>query len=415
MDEAFFIQSANRLLNECNPERVDRAGILSIFGKSHGELAHSMMLCSLLKPNEFEISTSIDSSFLTLMEEACGTDFTNEHILQVEREKHTDQGRSIDLNITTESYNIIIENKIYAADQPGQLEDYLDYAAQCLKPRIPIVIYLTLYGVQPSEYSISKKRLDELIRDHRFGAISYEKDILKWLDAIEAKGVLSAEIEVYKDAIKELCGMHTDNEALDFGRKHYYEMKNSFIADSVKASVCVTGIAYIKTTALYLEMLRVLFSILENDESEYPIRFVFEQSELFSCYDDFEKVVVSNNSPYGLAVDIDRRFRIGIEFNPSSALANGNWYFGYMKGVKGTNAEIEYPSNIDEYNLTPDWEDEGWKILRPSNWWGKSVEVSGLINSLLGSKQISDTAKDVSTWFNNQISYLKRKLNSQLS
>lgn len=412
MNETFFVQFVQKLLEEYNHEKPApmRIGILSVFGKPHAELAHSTMLYSLLKPNQFSVSDFIDTSFLSLIGTACGIDFSGEHIILVEREMRTDKGRSIDLNITTERYDIVIENKIYARDQANQLEDYLDYVERCFNPKTSVLIYLTLYGDTPSEYSIPKKHLNELIDSHRFGAISYEKDILKWLNTIPGKGTLGAELEVYQDTIKELCNMYTDNEAINFGRKYYFEMKDSFLTDSIKANTCVDGIRYIKTTALHLEMLRVLYSFLKANESKNRVIFVLAQSELFSSYDNFEKAVLKTNSPYGLAVDIERAYRIGIEFNPYHHYVDrGKWYFGYMKGNEMTKAAIKYPSNIDDLNLTPDWEDEGWRIVPPSNWWGKSVEVSNLIDNILDTKQISDVAKEVSNWFKNQILYLMKQ------
>ncbi len=67
--------------------------------------------------------------------------------------------------------NIIIENKIFAADQEGQLKRY-----NAFDKKAPI-FYLNLFGNQPDEYA---KR--DLMEDNHFFIISYEKEIVKWLE-----------------------------------------------------------------------------------------------------------------------------------------------------------------------------------------------------------------------------------------
>ena len=73
---------------------------------------------------------------------------------------------------------IIIENKIYAGDQPCQLLRYNNFARRTEK--LPnekyIILYLTLHeGGQPSEGSIGNEPFE-------YFCISYEKNILSWLE-----------------------------------------------------------------------------------------------------------------------------------------------------------------------------------------------------------------------------------------
>ena len=68
---------------------------------------------------------------------------------------------------------IIIENKIKAEDQESQLLRYHNYATKNnLKHKL---LYLTLEGVEASDYSLGHKNID-------YECISYRKTILKWLE-----------------------------------------------------------------------------------------------------------------------------------------------------------------------------------------------------------------------------------------
>ena len=91
-------------------------------------------------------------------------------------EDYTEGGR-IDLLIQDKSKRtIIIENKIYAGDQPYQLLRYNNYARKELSDNKYTILYLTLHdGEQPSQDSIGKDPFE-------YFCISYKSDILTWLE-----------------------------------------------------------------------------------------------------------------------------------------------------------------------------------------------------------------------------------------
>jgi hypothetical protein len=88
-------------------------------------------------------------------------------------------------------FAIIIENKIYAGDQPKQIEKYYEYALSkgYSKEQI-LVIYLTPSGTLPNTNSLSKIKKNELEKLHLFYPISYKKDIYQWL--FEVSKMISA-------------------------------------------------------------------------------------------------------------------------------------------------------------------------------------------------------------------------------
>ena len=92
---------------------------------------------------------------------------------QVRCEKTIGKGNRADILIEMDDTCVVVENKIYANDQPRQLERYHEYAKKSLTHRL---MYLTLHGDDPSEDSLGELQLEDVER------ISYEQDVLEWLD-----------------------------------------------------------------------------------------------------------------------------------------------------------------------------------------------------------------------------------------
>ena len=89
------------------------------------------------------------------------------------------EGGRIDILLRDKRNNaIIIENKIYAQDQPKQLKRYKN-----AYEKAPI-LYLTLMGRDPSDNS--KENLSE---GEDFLCISYKEDILTWLELCRKESV----------------------------------------------------------------------------------------------------------------------------------------------------------------------------------------------------------------------------------
>lgn len=83
----------------------------------------------------------------------------------------------IDIRITSHNKAIVIENKIYADDQPCQLVRYRKYAKKDTNDYR--LLYLTLDGKEASEKSTRNKLKDQ----EDYYAISYGNEIIKWLAA----------------------------------------------------------------------------------------------------------------------------------------------------------------------------------------------------------------------------------------
>lgn len=114
-------------------------------------------------------------------------------------------GGYIDILLTDKENNqIIIENKIYAVDQPKQILRYHNF------DKSAPLIYLTLDGKMPSVESTGKEPavLDKLI------CISYQDDILKWLDECKKSSIdqpiIRETIKQYQFLIKDLTNQSSN-------------------------------------------------------------------------------------------------------------------------------------------------------------------------------------------------------------
>jgi hypothetical protein len=153
-----------------------------LLGVQHSEVGtHSTILGELLNPKG---SHGMGSIFLRLFLKRIGIDdfdieraiiFVEFYIGPVE----PDKGGRIDLLIESSSGKIIIENKVFAKDQPNQLLRYHNF-----DPSAPL-FYLTLMGESPSNQSTGEN-LKEI---EHYRCISYRTEILCWLEDCQKEAV----------------------------------------------------------------------------------------------------------------------------------------------------------------------------------------------------------------------------------
>lgn len=169
------------LINQKNAQLLEATGqrynVFNILGLSSNETRlHSAFLANLLDPHgSHGLKTKPLNAFLKII----GATHLDSSTASVEIEKHvglvTDsEGGRIDIFISDKNRNsIIIENKIYAGDQRNQLLRYFNFAKSSCKEFQ--ILYLTLDGAAPSEYSTSKEKFD-------YSLLSYKEEIQKWLE-----------------------------------------------------------------------------------------------------------------------------------------------------------------------------------------------------------------------------------------
>lgn len=194
--------------------------IFDVLGVTSNELCHSAIVTNLLnakgKHGQKELFLKL---FLNNVKEKFEVsngkkvldefDIKNSNAI---KEKHTgrvdyeaEQGGRIDIIINDGKSNIIIENKIYAEDQPKQLIRYKEY-----DKKAPI-LYLTLDGKEPSPDAKGN-----LIINKDFVCISYEVFIKEWLEVcikeMVNKPIIRETLNQYLYIIKLLTNQTTNNK-----------------------------------------------------------------------------------------------------------------------------------------------------------------------------------------------------------
>lgn len=156
--------------------------VFNVLGVDNMELSHSAFLAALLDPDG---SHGMQDAFLKAFIDTIAHGGTKPELDTAHAKVYTEYnignitettGGRIDILITDHSetgsgkaggHAIIIENKIWAADQPNQLVRYHNFAPKAT------LLYLTLNGEEPSDQSKGE------LTDYR--CISYRSDIIDWL------------------------------------------------------------------------------------------------------------------------------------------------------------------------------------------------------------------------------------------
>ena len=151
--------------------RGEQFNIFKVCGVNHYENTHSAIIAEILNP---EGSHGQKDLYLKLFINTVIPDFNDFKTKTAVccTEKTIPGGRRIDIFLQDKDKRIIvIENKIYAADQFSQLKDYSDYASRQTEEFR--VIYLTMDGKDAS---------DESAFQIKYCKASYKDNIILWLD-----------------------------------------------------------------------------------------------------------------------------------------------------------------------------------------------------------------------------------------
>ena len=192
------VSAINKRYAEIAKISGENFNIFEVLGLTSDEISHSRVIAMLINPCG---EHNMGYSFLKLfIETIAGEKWSDDEYChsEVETEKSSKSGR-VDILISSGKRQILIENKIYAQDQDRQLmryhEDYPDAS----------ILYLTLKGIEPS--GASAKGLN-MGTDYK--CISYEKNILAWLETCKKETVnvpfLRETINQYILLVKQLTG-----------------------------------------------------------------------------------------------------------------------------------------------------------------------------------------------------------------
>ena len=193
-------------------EEGKRFNVFSALNMCSDEMRlHSRLLATLLNP---KASHGLGNEFLKLFLIALG--LPEDYIIHckeqiVERpigEVTGTTGGRIDIILEDRGHAIIIENKIYASDQPNQLLRYHNYGVKTFGENNFKLVYLTLYGSEPSPDSLGGE-------DFEFIKLSYAQDILKLLKKLvktKPQKPVHRTIKDYITIIKQLTHQDMDTK-----------------------------------------------------------------------------------------------------------------------------------------------------------------------------------------------------------
>lgn len=173
---------------------------------------HSNFIASLLDPNGDHYKGDL---FLKLFLETCGID---DFSIDTSRATVFKEFKHIDIYISDGKKHIILENKVYAKDQPTQIARYIEaIKKEGAEDEDIYVLYLHPDGELPKENSLGGYKLNQnntkLEKDGssiNFKVISYGKEILEWIDRCKNEVSNLTDLNVFLSQYRDVIEMIYD-------------------------------------------------------------------------------------------------------------------------------------------------------------------------------------------------------------
>ena len=304
--------------------------LFGILGRESDEVrTHSAIIAELLNPKGSHAQGPV---FARRFAERFEIPTDGIESMRVWTEQTVDKGSRIDLLMEYGEMRVVVENKIYAGDQPRQLQRYHEYAAEWDRSK---VIYLTLHGDEPSANSLGELSLDQV------ECRSYESDVLAWLD----------------DCIKEVARVPQIREVL----AHYEELLRKLTGKSKG------------------ELVMDIKELLENKQGDNTYNFelvpsvaaamteVSIESELKFWQSLKERLQDVGDRPWGLAaLEADEARLIPIKevseevVRHAHAGSRNTWEYGWTFRVDSGTDRERYRRDSVEVLLRVECEKPGW-------------------------------------------------------
>lgn len=220
LDDIKTVYDKHAVVQKERFENGDAFNVFNILGLQTKEVrTHSAFIADLLDPHgshgqkdkflklflsEMNIPENLDTKNAKVTKE--------KSIGRIDWQKLTGGQIDIVVEFRNPKFAIIIENKIDATDQSAQLIRYKNFAEKDY-PDTHIILYLTLDGHEPSEYSTHCKAKS---LDKYWQCISYGNEIKNWLCKCENAScdtfTVKSTIYQYKNLISHITGEETEME-----------------------------------------------------------------------------------------------------------------------------------------------------------------------------------------------------------
>lgn len=390
-------------LDNLRDKSVGTFNLFDVINKSHYENYHSDIIAYLLDPNEKHYHKEFCEKFISLIRQTKEIDVPDYKFVNVIREKQIRNDRRIDIFIETDTFVMIIENKIWAYDQESQLFDYYNWAEIEYKNKPVFLCYLTPFETLPSEYSISKKDLNVLKTSHRYFSLSYNNDILNWLSSLKTKNdekVLKAAIIQYIDIVEGVCSLRKENKMeLELAVNEMETIcKNESIELNTHIKEIKTNLEYLQQSCnfyIFMNFFEVLGASLSECEglSSSNIYYVHHRNKEFDLNKkhDFINSVKKDFESFGIKYILDNSYSLNISIEK---LNDSFISYGVVRNS---------PINKNEFYLSKSWESPSDRyniqIVDDENWI-EYVKVPYVVRCLLtqGELTINEIIDNVTSW-----------------
>lgn len=232
---------------------MKKFNIFQVAGIWKSEEIHTRVIAELLNPqSQFHDKGHIFlEKFLEKLDPQNDHNLSAEDIknISVETEVFIDNGRRIDMVISTPNYYLPFEVKIWAKDQENQLRDYYHYAKKQEKT-VPCIYYLTPDGHEPSDWSLGSADDKPPVC-----TLSFQEDILPWL----ADCIQNTDAQSYTDLAEIMQQLH-DNIKTNF-------LLNGDILEGIEKKLSKYHIEWTECTANYRT-----FPLYRKDNWEVALR-----------------------------------------------------------------------------------------------------------------------------------------------
>lgn len=269
--------------------------IFSILRQESEEVAlHSRFLAELLDPNGSHKCGDIFQKLF--MKNVFDSNWEDEESLVVQYEISMGSFGRVDILLKGTKHVYVIENKIYADDQPKQLERYFKAFQGKYSDNNIHIFYLTLDGHKASDNSRGG------IHEDKVNLISYELNILSWLELCAKESFrtphLRETIIQYITLIKKLTGQSLSMEHKMEVVKLLLTENNFEYALSIEKSLVQAKIEIQKL--VWKEL------IDEFKSKNYHFNFVKSNfdSELYSICDGFYLSGKNRSRCYGMEIKV---------------------------------------------------------------------------------------------------------------
>ena len=286
---------------------------------------HSNFIASLLDPNGDHYKGDL---FLKLFLETCGID---DFSIDTSRATVFKEFKHIDIYISDGKKHIILENKVYAKDQPTQIARYIEaIKKEGAEDEDIYVLYLHPDGKLPDNQSFGDYHTRLLGENPsiEFKVISYGKEILEWIDKCKNEVSNLTDLNVFLSQYKDVIEMIYDRY------KRIDKMETAKFVEIFRENY--TAVSEIANN--YQEMRKkIIYSFFSN-----AAKILRGDSEIKSVYDikteenqDYRPIIITKKNPKD--GEIWEKFYFTVEFQKSPYSMP---YVGFRrKEDKNTNAK----------------------------------------------------------------------------